>query len=435
MGVRIERLLGPSGALRAGDEIAAIDGRPAADQLDVIFAAAGGRPARFTLRRGGRTLSRTISGAAFERARPVFEPMRFIRCRSRCVFCFMDQMPRGMRPALYEKDDDYRLSFLFGNFITLNDVTDRDLARIARLRLSPLYLSVHATDGRTRERIFGRPLRRSVLDDMRYLAARGVVMHAQVVLVPGINDGAVLRRTLDDLFALYPACRSVAIVPVGLTAHRRGLAPLRPVDARTARAVVALGERLRTRFARRTGGERFLHLADELYLAAGRALPPAGTYDGYPQLANGVGMCRLFLEDLAADARRLRGTVPRRARIAIATGRLGARFLRRYALPLLERELPGFSPAILPVENRLLGRRVTVSGLLSGADVLAAARRARLRAGCLVLPPNAVNHEGRMLDDARPADLARSLGIPVRVARGTFLDRRIVRACAGGTTR
>jgi putative radical SAM enzyme (TIGR03279 family) len=432
MPVRILRVEGVSGFFRPGDEIVSIDGRPVSDQLDAIFLAAGEGRTVFTVARGGRERSRTLSPGAFARARLVFEEMRFIRCRSRCVFCFMDQMPPGLRPSLYEKDDDYRLSFLYGNFVTLNDVTGRELGRIASLGLSPLFVSVHAVDRRVRERIFGRPMRRDIMSDLRRLARAGITIHAQIVLVPGVNDGASLDRTVAALGNLYPRCRSAAVVPVGVTAHRAGLPTLRRPAAAESRGLVQWAERLRARYRARTGGESFLHLADEIYLAAGRALPPDARYDGYPQLSNGVGMCRLFLEELRRDAARLGGGRRPRRTTVVVTGDLGARFIRRYAAPLLARELPGYPLRVLRVPNALFGRDVGVSGLLAGRDIIRAARRERVAAGCLVLPANAVNHAGRLIDDLRPADIGRAIGVPVIVARGTFLESNVIRRSRGG---
>ncbi len=434
MAVRIQRIGGVSGFFRPGDEIVSIGGRPVADQLDVLFLTSGGGSVPVTVRRDSAERTRVLSIRTFERARLSFEPMRFIRCRSRCVFCFMDQMPPGMRASLYEKDDDYRLSFLFGNFITLNDVNEEDIRRIIGLHLSPLYISIHAVDAGVRERIFGRQMKRNILSDLRRLARRGIVVHAQIVLVPGMNDGAALERSLAALWRLYPACRSVAVVPVGITAHRKDLPRIRRMNAAEARRLVSWAADERERYRARTGGERFLHLADELYLLAGRTLPPAEEYDDYPQIANGVGMCRLFLDDLRRDAARLRRRGGRPGRMTIATGGLGARFLRRYASPLLARELPGFDMRLLPVPNRLFGPAVGVSGLLAGRDIIREARRRKVTEGCVVIPPNALNHAGRFLDGLTPAAVGRELRLEVRAARRTFLESRIVRLCGGGAS-
>jgi len=428
MTARIQRV-GAGSAWRAGDEIIAIDGAPVADQLDVAFRTTGVESALFTVRRGATVLSRLVSMKRFAAERLELEPMRFKRCACRCVFCFMDQMPPGMRDSLYEKDDDWRLSFLFGNFITLADISERDMRRILDLRLSPLYISVHAVAPRLRERIFGKRLRRDILQDMARLGRAGIVMHAQIVLVPGLNDGRALDETVGALFGLYPACRSVALVPVGLTRHRTGLPRIRGVGQREAREIVRWAKEKRRSFRERTGGERFVHLADEFYLLARRALPAASEYDGYPQLSNGVGMCRFFLEQLELDAERLARHPAAPVHLTLVTGALGARFIRSHVVPFVRERVRGAHIELLVVPNRLFGASVGVSGLLAGADILQAARRAVRARTCLVIPPNAVNHDGLFLDDMRPAELARSLGVPVVVPRNTFLERAVLNRC------
>ena len=432
MAVRILKVGGEGSGFQPGDEILAIDGKPVVDQLDLIFRTAREGSGLFTIRRGNATFARRLTMQRFDRARLAYEQMRFTRCRGKCIFCFMDQMPRGMRPSLYEKDDDYRFSFLFGNYVTLGDVTEREMQRIIDQHLSPLYLSVHAIAERVRERIFGRPLRRDVLRDMKRLAAHGITMHAQVVIVPGVNDGAVLADTVDRLFPLYPACRSVALVPVGLTRHRMGLPRIRSISRHEARGIIRWAEGRRRAFLEMTGDERFLHLADEFYLLTRRALPPAEAYDDFPQLANGVGMCRLFLERLRSDAASAAKNMVEPSRMTIVTGRLGAGFMRRYVLPFVRERAPRVNLDLLVVPNRLFGRAVGVSGLLSGGDIVRTALARGRQRGCLVLPPNAVNHEGLLLDDMAPAALERALGIPVIVPRATFLERRVLRRCRGG---
>jgi putative radical SAM enzyme (TIGR03279 family) len=435
MPVRVQRVGGKQTGFRRGDEIIAIDGTPVADQLDVIFLTARGQPrARFTVRRGGVIFTRTITARGFDGARLEFEPMRFIRCRSKCIFCFMDQMPRGMRSSLYEKDDDYRLSFLFGNYVTLGDLTEREMRRIIDLGLSPLYISVHAIDKRVRARVFGRPLRRSIEHDMERLARHGIIMHAQIVVVPGVNDGRVLNDTVERLFRLYPECRSVALVPVGLTKHRKGLPRIRSVSRDEARAIIDWASGKRRTFLGRSGGRHFVHLSDEFYLLARRALPPMDAYDDFPQLANGVGMCRLFLDRLARDAARLASGPTQRARLAIITGALGARFMRRYVLPYVAEHLPSVRIDLIAVVNRLFGRVVGVSGLLAGADIQCAVQAHRPVRGCLVIPPNALNHDGLFLDDMTAGELGKALGIPVVVPDVTFLEPAVLKRCRGGRT-
>jgi putative radical SAM enzyme (TIGR03279 family) len=436
MPVRIVSVCGTSRFFKPGDEIISIDSRPVEDQLDLLYLTQKEGTARFAIKRSsGRMIDKTISIASLEKAGLEYEEMEFMTCRSRCTFCFVDQMPPGLRPSLYVKDDDYRLSFLYGNYITLNDIGAREIEKIIELRLSPLYISVHAVDRELREHLFGRAMRTDIISMMRRLARGGIEMHAQVVLIPGINDGSALDRTIDSLFALYPACRSVAVVPVGLTRHRAHLERLRPCREDEARAVIDWAEERRRAFARSTDGVRFLHLSDEFYLRARRALPPEDAYEGFPQLANGVGMCRLFIKDAKRDIERLRKLEIPDTIMTVATGSIGGRFLNRYILPMIAQRCPRLKIELLVVNNKLFGRSVGVTGLISGADIIRNVKRRGGVSGCLVIPPNAINHEGLLIDDFTPKRLARTLGVPVLVPRETFLERRIVRGCGGGGRR
>jgi putative radical SAM enzyme (TIGR03279 family) len=430
MPVRIREISGSSNFFREGDEIVEIDSHPIEDQLDLLFNLPEERSAVFTLRRpGGKRISRRLRIETYEHAGLVLEEMRFERCRSMCSFCFVEQMPRGLRSTLYIKDDDYRLSFLFGNFITLNDVTEDDIRRIIDMHLSPLYLSVHATDTDVRTRLFGRPMKHDILEQIAELASNGITMHAQVVLVPGINDGRILDETVNGLFRFFPGCRSVAVVPVGLTAHRKGLAPLENVTDDLAADLVSWARRNRERFRKETGGESFLHLSDEFYLMSGEELPMTEEYDDFPQISNGVGMCRLFSDEIERCIARISGKPRGDVSIGIVTGRLGAVFLRRYVLPAVERSLPWIRISLITVENRLFGEMVGVSGLLGGADIIEEA--GGTAASCVVLPPNALNHEGLLIDDMRPEQLESALGLPVIVPESTFLEEDVLSACEG----
>ncbi len=430
MSVRIRDIEGVSGFFREGDEIVEIDSHAIADQLDLLFHLPDEGSAVFTLLRSGkRRVSRRLRIETYQRAGLVLEEMRFERCRSKCTFCFVEQMPRGLRPGLYIKDDDYRLSFLFGNFITLNDVSNGDIRRIIGMHLSPLYLSVHAVDPEVRTKLFGRPMKNNILEQIAELASNGITMHAQIVLVPGINDGKVLDETVDRLFEFFPACKSVAVVPVGLTAHRKGLAELRIVTDGEAADLVSWADNRRKQFRKKTSGESFLHLSDEFYLMSGEELPQASDYDGFPQISNGVGMCRLFIEEIKNGIDRISTESHSDISIAVVTGSLGALFLRRYVLPILEGALSWMGISLVTVENRLFGNTVGVSGLIGGADIIENA--AGTKASCLVLPPNALNHEGLLIDDMRPEQLESALGMPVIVPESTFLEEAVISACEG----
>jgi putative radical SAM enzyme (TIGR03279 family) len=440
MAVRIKAVGGRSGFFRAGDEIIAVDGAPVEDQLDILFRIEKEGSVPFTLRRpDGRTASRTLRPVTVRRARLEYEEMRFIPCRSRCIFCFVDQMPPGLRETLYEKDDDYRLSFLFGNYVTLNDVKDAEIRRIIEMNLSPLYLSVHALDPGIRRRIFGRSMKRDIRETIDRLARAEITMHVQIVLMPGINDGPILERTIRDLALRYPAVRSVAVVPVGLTRHRDNLEPLRRYTVREAKRLVRWGEKKRMHFYEELG-EQFIHLADEFYLLADRILPDLEAYDDLPQLANGVGMCRLFLDRLGREVgriRRSRKTVEEAEgkTLHVVTGELGGRFFRRYVIPYLDTQLPRLTLDLITVQSRLFGREVGVTGLLAGRDIIRSVKLKGGRAGCIVLPPNAFNHDGLLIDGMTTSDLENELNRPVVIPRTTFLEQRILRRCGEGEGR
>ncbi len=328
-------------------------------------------------------------------------------CANRCVFCFVDQLPRGMRPTLYFKDDDARLSFLTGNYITCTNLSGRELQRICDLRISPLNISVHATDGALRAKLLGNPRGAEIMDVLHRFADAGIFMDCQIVAVPGWNDGAALDRTMTDLASLFPQVNSVSVVPVGLTRHRDSLPRLTPFTREGALACVKQVEA----FAARCLDEydsRIFFCSDELYLKAGLPLPPDEYYEGYPQLENGVGLLRLqetefdsALEDLGGAE----GGAP----FSIATGVAAAPFLRALV------EKAGANGVVYAVPNDFLGHTIDVAGLLTGGDLIAHLRGKPLGER-LLLPQVMLRHgEGVFLDDLTPADLERALGVRVQI--------------------
>lgn len=292
----------------------------------------------------------------------VFDGIR--RCRNRCVFCFVDQLPAGLRPSLYVKDEDYRLSFLQGNYVTLCDLAEADSRRILTHRLSPLYVSVHATDPEVRGRLLGREGDAPIIPRLREMIHAGIRFQAQAVICPGWNDGPVLARTIDDLAALWPGVESLAVVPVGLTAHRRRLTPLQPFDKQKSLALLRqIGVRQEEFLA--SLGTRFVFAADEFYLLAKEPVPPGEHYEDYFQLENGVGLLRSFEDDFRLAWRRWRARVrPGRYRVVtgVAAGGLWQR-LGRLMRPA------GVELEALPVPNRFFGESVNVTGLLAGGDI------------------------------------------------------------------
>ena len=336
----------------------------------------------------------------------LFDGLR--QCNNHCPFCFIDQQPPGRRASLYLKDDDYRLSFLYGSYLTLTNLTAADWQRIEEQRLSPLYVSVHATDPELRRSILGLKRDDRLLDKIDRLLAGGITLHTQIVVCPDINDGAVLEGSIRDLAGRHPGVLSVAVVPVGLTGHRAGLSPLRAVDPSRASDTTEAVDLLRAVF-REEMGFGFVYCSDEWYIRAGREIPPVEYYDDFPQIENGVGMVRDFLE----GAERLdsaEGTPRYPGRLVLVTGMSMAGFIEDFARRLAART--GAEVRTAAVTNRFYGESVTVSGLLSGGDIILALEGI---AGdeTVVLPPNCLNDDGLFLDDLTPEDIARKYGVAV----------------------
>ena len=330
-------------------------------------------------------------------------------CANRCVFCFIDQLPPGMRETLYYKDDDARLSFLQGNYITLTNLSEREVDRICALRISPLNVSVHATDPDVRRAMLRNPSAGKCLDIMRRLAEAEVEMNCQVVLCPGMNDGDVLSRTLADLTELYPQVHSISVVPVGLTRYREGLCELSPVTREGAADAVARVEKTAADCLAKFGS-RIVYCSDEMYLRAGLALPDYDSYEDFPQFENGVGMLRSLYDEYSDALGSLTGS--EKARVSVATG-LAAAPLFDNISQLTKKTCYNIDISVHPVANRFFGETVDVAGLLVGADLLDALRGRDLGER-LLISATMLRHGGDVfLDDMSLTELSEKLGVPV----------------------
>lgn len=299
-----------------------------------------------------------------------FPPLKIKRCPNKCVFCFVDQMAPGLRKTLYIRDEDYRFSFLHGSYITLTNLTKADKARIAEQHMSPLYVSVHATEPELRRFILQNPKAPDVLEEMRFLVDHGIALHTQIVLCPEINDGDHLKKTIEDLAGLWPAVRSIAVVPVGLTWFREGKNSIKQITPPYAKKILKLVERYQKRF-RKEFGETLIYPSDEFFIKADEGFPPLEYYEELPQLENGVGLVPLFENEFEKLLKRLSFSLQPSAfslKIALPTGFSFAPWLKKAAKRLSE--ATGVELVVVPVENRLFGPTVTVTGLLSSDSIL-----------------------------------------------------------------
>lgn len=330
-------------------------------------------------------------------------------CANKCVFCFIDQLPKGMRPTLYYKDDDARLSFLQGNYITLTNLSEREIDRICALRISPLNVSVHVSDPEVRRAMLRNPNAGRCMEIMRRMADAGIEMNCQIVLCPGMNDGEALSATLADLSALCPQVHSVSVVPVGITRYREGLPELSPVTREGAADAIARVEKAAERNLEKHGS-RVVYCSDELYLRAGLELPPIEYYEDFPQFENGVGMLRSLYEEYLEALSGLSGEEG--ASVSVATGTAAAPLFENIS-QITKKTCYNVDIKVYPVANRFFGETVDVAGLLTGSDLLAALRGKELGER-LLISATMLRHGGDVfLDDMGLAELSDALGVPI----------------------
>ena len=343
-------------------------------------------------------------------------------CCNKCVFCFIDQMPPGMRETLYFKDDDSRLSFLQGNYVTLTNMSDHDVDRICRYHLSPINISFQTMNPELRCRMLNNRFAGEALKKVDILNQAGIRMNGQIVLCKGLNDGAELEYSMKELMKYIPNLESVSVVPVGLTKFREGLYPLEPFNGQEAARVIDLIESYQKQCYDKYG-IHFIHASDEWYILAGRELPEAERYDGYLQLENGVGMLRLLLDEFkeAMEEKRSQSVIPNpgiKGELSIATGLLAYPYIKRMAEELM-RECVGLQIKVYPITNYFFGENITVSGLLTGQD-LEAQLRGKPLGERLLLPENVLRSgEDVFLDDMTVGELEKALQVPVNIVKSS----------------
>ena len=400
--------------MEAGETLLTINGNEITDVLDYRFYMTDRRLEVVTRTFSGGQKRYRIQKEEYEELGLEFDTYlmdRQMSCKNKCIFCFIDQMPKGMRPSLYFKDDDSRMSFLFGNYVTMTNMTDQDIQRIIKMHISPINVSVHTTNPELRVKMMANPRAGSCLVYLRQLAQAGIRINVQMVLCPGINDGEELRRSLSDLEKLMPALESVSCVPVGLTKFREGLYPLRTYTPEEAAAVIDLIHSFSDRFLEQYGS-RVAYPSDEFFLKAGRPFPPVEYYGAFDQLESGVGMMAL-LEDEFCQALEGIPSRPIKRRISAATGFGAYPLIQKLADRLMER-FEGLQIQVFPVENRYFGPEITVSGLVTGKDLTEQLAGKEL-GEALIIPCVMLRHEqDRFLDDMTLEEAEKRLGITIR---------------------
>ena len=404
--------------IHEGDELLEINGKRVLDAIDYRFRE-GNDEVSLKISRCKDIIIYDIEKDEDYRVGIDFEEMKVLSCGNDCIFCFVDQNPKGLRSQLYFRDGDYRLSFMYGNYTTMTNAGPAILQRIIEQRLSPQYISVHVTDYEVRKLLMGLKKDDFILDKIKQLHDNGIDMHTQIVLCPGINDGKILAKTINDLYKFHEHIVSLAIVPVGLTDHRFGLFELKKVDGPYADDLLNLVEGWQKKF-RSEIGRSFVYPSDEFYIVAGRAIPSAKSYDGFPQTENGVGLVRSFIEDFKKQSKTFPTKLPKRRRTMIATATLPSEFMQEEIVSRL-RTIKGLDVDLQVVPNLLYGESVTVAGLLSG-KCLYSALRDKDCGDMLLLPPDILNADGLFLDDAMLPQLEDQLNVPVMVFDGSWSE-------------
>lgn len=407
--------------LKPGDKLIAMNGKPVRDVIDYMYYEATSELSLLVEIDGEEVL--------FEIEKDCEEPIGLDfedylmdhqrSCKNKCIFCFIDQLPKGLRKTLYFKDDDARLSFLMGNYITLTNLSEEDIQRIIEMRISPINISVHTTDPELRVRMMANPNAAKINEILNRFYDAGIQMNCQIVLCKGVNDGEHLRKSLNDLAALAPCVRSTSVVPVGLSRHREGLYPLVPFEKEDAIAVVDLIEEIGARQMHKNG-VRGCYPSDEFYILADRPIPDEDFYDGYPQIENGVGLMRSLQNELTEVLACEDGDDQPRE-IGIITGVLAADYMKALLSEVKEKFI-GLEYTIFPIENSFFGENITVSGLVTGTDIVDQLKNKDLPPRLLIPTSMLRSEQDLFLDSMSLEQVANELHRPIACSMNDGMD-------------
>ena len=407
-GLQIDNLqpgrLAEKSGLHPGDVLLSINSHKLRDVIDFIFYSAD-ENLMIDIKRDDKIITIPVDRGGCNEFGMDFKPAKVMTCRNNCIFCFVKQLPKGLRKTLYVKDEDFRMSFLYGNYITLSNLRKEDKRRIVEQKLSPLYISVHSTNKSLRNKLLGNAKNPDILKELKFFSDNKIRFNVQIVLCPGYNDGKELRQTLRSLYKFYPYVLSVAVVPVGLTMHRKQ--QIRPVEKQDAEEALRIIQSFQKRFLRKHGNP-VIYAADELYLKAGRPFSPLKEYGELHQIENGVGMVPLFLS--RAKKLKFPKTVQQKKKFLTFTGISFYPFLKTFVERLSEKLNVHID--VLPVENKFFGPLITVAGLLTGRDVIKTALGKIDGHEAILIPDVVLNGEDIFLDDITLHDVEEALGIP-----------------------
>lgn len=397
--------------VKAGESLLTINGEEIADVLDYRFHQLNRSLTLEIQGESGEVRTVAIKKGEYEELGLEFETYLMDKqhsCRNKCIFCFIDQLPKGMRESLYFKDDDSRLSFLFGNYVTLTNISEHEIERIIKLHISPINVSVHTTNPELRCRMLNNRFAGKALDILKRFAEGGIMINCQIVSCPGINDGQELDRTLDDLERLFPQIESIAVVPVGLTAHREGLYPLESYTEITAAKTLDQIEKRGEQFLKKYG-RRIVFASDEFYLKAKRELPNADFYEGFMQLEDGVGLLSCLKDEFDWALEEAQPSDIKR-KVTLACGKAPEAFLRDLLAGMGEK-YPNITVQVVGIENRFFGGEVDVTGLVTGGDLINQLKGVDL-GDELIISSAMLRREGDLfLDDVSTDDVERELNI------------------------